>query len=109
MRKTQTALVLEELTHMRDRITVRKPQRSKQHNWSFRQLREFLIYKAQRAGIPLLFVDPRNSSRTCHRCGYVDKRNRKAKPKSPASDADTTATLIPPPPGIWRLRACQCP
>lgn len=61
---TKAALVLEELTHMRDRITVRKPQRSKQHNWSFRQLREFLIYKAQRAGIPLLFVDPRNSSRT---------------------------------------------
>ena len=75
---TKAALVLEELTHMRDRITVRKPQRSKQHNWSFRQLREFLIYKAQRAGIPLLFVDPRNSSRTCHRCGYVDKRNRKS-------------------------------
>jgi putative transposase len=31
---TKAALVLEELTHMRDRITVRKPQRSKQHNWS---------------------------------------------------------------------------
>jgi IS605 OrfB family transposase len=75
---TKAALVLEELTHIRSRITVRKSQRSRQHNWSFRQLRELLTYKAQRAGIPLLFVDPRNSSRTCNRCGYVDKRNRRS-------------------------------
>jgi IS605 OrfB family transposase len=75
---TKAALVLEDLTHIRDRMTVRKTQRSKQHNWSFRQLREFLVYKAQRAGVPLLFVDPRNSSRTCNRCGYVDKKNRRS-------------------------------
>jgi putative transposase len=75
---TKAALVLEELTGIRDRMTVRKTQRSKQHNWSFRQLREFLVYKAQRAGVPLLFVDPRNTSRTCNRCGYVDKRNRRS-------------------------------
>lgn len=74
---TKAALVLEDLTNIRDRITVRKGQRSKQHNWSFRQFREFLVYKAQRAGVPLLLVDPRNSSRTCHRCGYVDKKNRR--------------------------------
>jgi IS605 OrfB family transposase len=75
---TKAALVLEELTNIRSRMTVRKKQRSKQHNWSFRQLRDFLVYKAQRAGIPLLFVDPRNSSRTCNRCGYVDKKNRRS-------------------------------
>ena len=54
---TKAALVLEDLTHIRDRITVRARQRSKQHNWSFRQLRDFLVYKAQRAGIALIFVD----------------------------------------------------
>jgi IS605 OrfB family transposase len=75
---TKAALVLEDLTHIRSRMTVRKAQRSKQHNWSFRQLREFLIYKAKRVGIALLCVDPRNSSRTCRRCGYVDKKNRKS-------------------------------
>jgi putative transposase len=75
---TKAALVLEELTHIRSRMTVRKTQRSKQHNWSFRQLRAFLVYKAQRAGVPLLFVDPRNTSRTCNRCGYVDKKNRRS-------------------------------
>jgi IS605 OrfB family transposase len=75
---TKAALVLEELTHIRDRMTVRRPQRNKQHAWSFRQLREFLVYKARRAGILVLFVDPRHTSRTCHRCGYVDKRNRRS-------------------------------
>ena len=75
---TKAALVLEELKGIRDRITVRVRQRAKQHNWSFRQLRTFLTYKAQRAGVPILFVDPRNSSRTCHRCGYADKKNRKS-------------------------------
>ena len=74
---TKAALVLEELTHIRSRMTVRRSQRSKQHNWSFRQLREFLVYKAQQAGVPLLFVDPRNTSRTCSCCGYVDKKNRR--------------------------------
>jgi putative transposase len=75
---TKAALVLEDLTNIRSRMTVRKTQRSKQHNWSFRQLREFLVYKVQRVGVPLLFVDPRNTSRTCNRCGYVDKRNRRS-------------------------------
>jgi len=75
---TKAAIALEDLTGIRDRMAVRAKQRSKQHNWSFRQLREFLVYKAQRAGIALVFVDPRNTSRTCNRCGYVDKRNRRS-------------------------------
>jgi putative transposase len=75
---TQAALSLEELTGIRDRMTVRKRQRAKQHNWSFRQLRTFLSYKAQRAGLLVVCVDPRNTSRTCSRCGFVDKRNRRS-------------------------------
>ena len=75
---TKAALVLENLTHIRDRMTVRKRQRAKQHNWSFGQLRAFLAYKAQRAGVPVVFVDPRNTSRTCSKCGFVDKRNRRS-------------------------------
>jgi IS605 OrfB family transposase len=74
---TKVALVLEDLTHIRDRMTVLRRQRSKWHNWSFRQLREFLVYKAQRVGIALVFVDPRHTSRTCSQCGYVDRRNRR--------------------------------
>jgi len=75
---TKAAIVLEDLTHIRSRITVRKKQRAKQHNWSFGQLRAFVTYKAQLAGVPVVFVDPRNTSRTCRRCGFVSKHNRKS-------------------------------
>jgi IS605 OrfB family transposase len=78
---TQAALSLEDLTGIRDRMTVRVRQRAKQHNWSFRQLREFVVYKAQRLGVPVIFVDPRNTSRTCSRCGFVEKHNRRSQAK----------------------------
>lgn len=78
---TKAALVLEDLTGINDRTTVRKSQRNKHRSWSFRQLADFLVYKAQRAGVPGCFVDPRNTSRTCSRCGYVSKKNRPSQEK----------------------------
>lgn len=75
---TNAALVLEELTHIRDRTTVRKAQRNRHHGWSFAQLRSFVEYKATIAGVPVVVVDPRNTSRGCNRCGFVDKRNRRS-------------------------------
>lgn len=75
---TTAVLVLEDLTHIRRRVTVRKRQRAKLHNWSFGQLRQFVIYKATQAGIPWLLVDPRYTSQTCSHCGFRDKRNRRS-------------------------------
>jgi putative transposase len=75
---TKAILVLEDLTHIRRRITVRKRQRAKHANWSFRQLRDFVIYKATQAGIPWVLVDPRYTSQTCSKCGFRDKRNRRS-------------------------------
>ena len=75
---TQAALSLEDLTGIRDRMTVRKGQRNRHHSWSFNQLRQFVSYKAQRAGVPVVLVDPRNTSRGCSRCGFTDKRNRRS-------------------------------
>src|SRR5439155_1156300 len=66
----------EDLTHIRARITARKQQRSVLSAWAFHQLRFFLDYKCVDAGLPLVAVDPRNTSRTCPACGCVDKRNR---------------------------------
>jgi len=73
---TGCGIALEDLEGIRTRVTVRKRQRATLHSWSFLQLRQFIDYKARRAGIPLVLVDPRNTSRTCPRCGCVDKRNR---------------------------------
>jgi IS605 OrfB family transposase len=75
---TGRALAIENLNGIRDRGTVRRSQRVHLQSWSFYQLRQFLTYKARKAGVVLVAVDPRNSSRTCPACGYIDKRNRSA-------------------------------
>ncbi len=73
------ALALEELTHIRKRTDNgwRRSQRRLRTSWAFRQLRTFLGYKAAQAGVLVVAVDPRNTSRTCAVCGYCDKKNRK--------------------------------
>jgi IS605 OrfB family transposase len=71
-------IALEDLKGIRDRIKARHRQRARLHNWAFGQLRQFIVYKATRAGIPVVFVDPANTSRTCPVCGDVDKRNRRS-------------------------------
>jgi IS605 OrfB family transposase len=75
---TDSAIVLENLKGIRDRVTVKRQQRNRHAGWSFNQLRSFLEYKAKLAGVPILIVDPRYSSRTCSVCGYCEKANRKS-------------------------------
>lgn len=73
---TGRGIALEDLTHIRSRVTVRKSQRATLHSWSFYQLRSFIEYKAQRVGIPVVYIDPRNTSRQCSHCGHIAKANR---------------------------------
>ncbi len=72
-------IALEDLKGIRDRIKARRRQRARLHNWAFGQLRQFIVYKAARAGVPVVIVDPANTSRTCSACGHVDKRNRRSR------------------------------
>lgn len=74
--RTGRGIALEDLKGIRDRVRARKPQRATLHSWSFHQLRTFIEYKAQLMGVPVVKVDPRNTSRTCPCCGHVDKANR---------------------------------
>jgi len=53
-----------------------KSKRSKELNrrlsmWPRRKLHQIIEYKAQWRGIPVVKVDPRNSSRTCPMCGRI--------------------------------------
>ncbi len=74
---TERAIALEDLGGIRERVTVRHKQRARYANWSFYRLRQYISYKAIRAGIPVILVDPRNTSRTCPECGCIDKANRR--------------------------------
>jgi len=75
---TGRGIAVEDLTGIREQATVRRSQRAMHSGWAFFQLREFLSYKAAIAGVKLVAVDPRNTSRTCPACGYIDKANRKS-------------------------------
>ncbi|WP_395146091.1 RNA-guided endonuclease InsQ/TnpB family protein [Armatimonas sp.] len=73
------ALVLEDLSGIRERGNgFSREMRFELGNWSFDQLKQFVTYKARRAGIPVVLIDPRNTSRTCSICGYCAKHNRKS-------------------------------
>jgi IS605 OrfB family transposase len=73
-----TGIAMEDLSGIRDRVepTVSRRFRRQFGNWGFSQLRLFVEYKARLAGVPLIEVDARNSSRTCSKCGHCEKGNR---------------------------------
>lgn len=46
------------------------------HSWSFYRLQRFIAYKARLSGIRVEWVNPKDTSRTCPRCGYCALENR---------------------------------
>jgi putative transposase len=74
--RTGRGIALEDLTGIRDRVRFSKPQRVTLSSWAFAQLGAFIAYKARRAGVPVVYVDPAYTSRTCADCGHVDNKNR---------------------------------
>lgn len=75
-KRTGRGIAREDLTGIRERVRLRKPQRATHSSWAFAQLAEFLDYKAAREGVPMAEVDPANTSRRCTRCGHTEKGNR---------------------------------
>ncbi len=69
-----SAIALEDLTGIRERTNQRprrKTERRLSNNWAFYQLRQFLEYKAIRAGVKLVIVNPAYTSQTCHKCLHI--------------------------------------
>lgn len=79
--KAQSAgIAMEDLKgiHIRLEDTVSKRFRRSLGNWGFFQLRSFVEYKARKAGVRVILLNPKNSSRTCSACGHCEKANRKS-------------------------------
>lgn len=75
--RTSRGIGLEQLKGIRQRVTAKiGNQRARLGNWGYGQLGAFIVYKAKRSGVPVIFVDPRNTSRECACCGRTDKKNR---------------------------------
>lgn len=62
---------MEDLSGIGDNVKVLS------QNWGYFQLQSMIEYKAKQFNIQVVYVDPRNTSRTCSCCGHLDKDNRK--------------------------------
>lgn len=69
-------LAFERLDGIRDRVRGSKRFNRMMASWAFRQMADFVQYKAERAGVRVVFVDPRKTSRTCPKCGHATRANR---------------------------------
>jgi putative transposase len=97
----QKALALEDLSGIRQRGNgLNREMRWLLGNWAFADLCAKISYKAADAGIPVVFVDPRNTSRICSRCGHCEKANRPSQSHFKClkcgweSNADVNAALV---------------
>ncbi len=74
--KDYTVFALEDLGKIRVQKRRGKDLNRKLNNWSFYQLKEFLLYKAEALGKRVILVDGRYTSQKCSCCGHVYKGNR---------------------------------
>jgi len=74
VRSGASEIRMEDLTHIRANIKAGKRVRTRLHRWAFRQLQDFVAYKAQGAGLSVGYIDPAYTSQTCSVCGEIGKR-----------------------------------
>jgi len=65
------------LRALRDAPCLRGPSFSGRQRTLARLAMDAELSVAERAGVPVVEVDPRNTSRECPECGHIDKRNRR--------------------------------
>jgi IS605 OrfB family transposase len=78
---TGRGVALEDLKNIRSPINGSRRQQRVLHSWAFFQLRAFIAYKAQAAGVRVVLVNPAYTSQICSRCGHCEKANRKSQAK----------------------------
>lgn len=69
-------IVLEDLTDILKRVKAGQKVRARLHRWPFRDLQQKIVDKACRAGIEVIFVDPRFTSKTCPHCNAIGTRQK---------------------------------
>jgi IS605 OrfB family transposase len=82
--ENKAVLVMEDLTNIRQsssrernlaswQETKPKQLRRRLNRWNFKQFQSYVDYKVKSAGYPIELVDPRNTSKTCIKCGKKTK------------------------------------
>lgn len=96
-RQTDSFIALENLKGIRERCRDKgKKLRKLLGGWAFYQLETFILYKAALAGVKVVFVDPRNTSKRCANCLEIGTRKKHKFSCSQCgniADADFNASL----------------
>jgi len=66
---------MEELSGIRQTARTSRKNAKNLHTWSFYRLAQFIEYKANLAGIDVVYVNPKNTSQTCPVCGTRNHAN----------------------------------
>lgn len=69
-------VVMEDLTHIRNTTKQRKNKRYLHQSWPFRQLQSFIKYKTLDKNIPVVFINPKDTSHICPRCEQIGSRKK---------------------------------
>ncbi len=87
---------MEDLTHIRKGIKGGKRIRLRLHRWPWAQLQRFIVYKAEAAGLKVVFVNPAYTSKLCATCrntGIRDKHRFECKVCGILRHSDLNASL----------------
>jgi IS605 OrfB family transposase len=76
-------IVMEDLTFIRERLDYGKYMNRRLHAWAFAQLQSRIEDKATEAGIPVRFVNPAYTSKTCHDRKRIGRRSNQAEFRCP--------------------------
>lgn len=80
-RQRNAALAFEDFSGIRESLNQKprsKTERRRTNHWAFYQLRLFVEYKANIAGISIVFVPPAYTSQTCSQCGHIHPEKGKS-------------------------------
>jgi len=76
----KAAIVLEDLKGMKEKVSSRNKSRRMRQRllnfWSIMTFHKILVQKAKFYGVPLIFVEAKDTSRACPICGMVNERLR---------------------------------
>jgi len=83
-------IVMEDLAHIREEMDYGADMNRRLHSWAFAQLQGRIEDKATEEGIPVEYVDPAFTSKTCHACKRTGHRSEQAEFACPYGDCHIT-------------------
>jgi len=66
---TGKAILLEDLRGLKKRTKLGRMLNRRLCSWNYRRLQDFIEYKARWAGLPVLYLPAKGTSKSCSRCG----------------------------------------